>query len=169
MNKAEPATEKLVDSGVSQQRRMLVRASAAVVPAIMTLRSGAAAAATSLTCMDKLATEEPQLQSLQPDQWVRIPGKQVLHANKVYYCVADNSVAGWECFDQTGVPAPSLNPIIRKIDDGDSTDTNLLAYVDFSNNQYTYYPKATSAPAGFAQATGSCMTSVDPNFNNIFG
>ena len=42
------AGEVAVDTAVSAHRRKIIKASAAIVPAIMTIRSGAAAAVTSL-------------------------------------------------------------------------------------------------------------------------
>ena len=107
---------KSVKSGVSVQRRKLIKASAAVVPAIMTLRSGAAAAMTSsanrcLTNPDTrinttsdiggipavLGDEVPPLPL---DEWLRVtarPGMKLMYATgksnnyKPYYLIRDDN------------------------------------------------------------------------------
>ena len=81
-----PAGGEAVNKDISRQRRKIIKASAAVVPAIMTLRSGAAAAAGSLTgCVDRdkarAAGETVDTvlgdNSNDPahDEWARVPGK----------------------------------------------------------------------------------------------
>ena len=63
-------------TAVSTRRRRLIKASAAAVPAIMTLRSGAALALTSLDCRDRESARAFAADNLTytPDEWVRVPG-----------------------------------------------------------------------------------------------
>ena len=109
-------------SGISSQRRKLIKASAAAVPALMTLRSGAAAAvASSYQCLDREATVDNKIlgdnDSDQPDQWVRVeakPGKIVTYKNGINtinrYAIRKNppplnswdSIDGWDFYDSDG-------------------------------------------------------------------
>lgn len=115
------ANETTGSDTVSTQRRKLIRASAAVVPAIMTLRSGAAAAAAAASingCIQRdaeraaleLGPEDnvlgDSLDEAAHDQWVRIPGKAgrkliVSSGNSsitsVYYCIKNEDISrGWD-------------------------------------------------------------------------
>ncbi|MDB4409865.1 hypothetical protein N9235_03555 [Gammaproteobacteria bacterium] len=81
-----PAGGETVNKDISRHRRKIIKASAAVVPAIMTLRSGAAAAAGSLNgCIDR-DSERAAGESVDTvlgdnsndpahDEWARVPGK----------------------------------------------------------------------------------------------
>ena len=97
------------DRDVSKQRRRIIRASAAVVPAIMTLRSGAAAAMVS---SHQCFTHGPDANNVDPvlgdeegdpphDEWTRMdakPGYVVIGNNsKEYYALRKDSTAyPWE-------------------------------------------------------------------------
>ena len=74
---------------VSTRRRRLIKASAAAVPAIMTLRSGDALALTSLDCRDLTEVRYTAgLISHDPDAWVRIPGcpaRRLYYIDTIYY------------------------------------------------------------------------------------
>ncbi len=125
---------------ISERRRTLIRASAAAVPAIMTLRSGAAAAAGSFhACIardaeraaieigpeDLVFGDDPT--ETEHDQWVRIVGKcgrkvVSLHGastqQTTWYCLRNNNSAtdwddidGWDCYTETGLLLPNNSPI----------------------------------------------------------
>ena len=109
-----------VESTVSEHRRKIIKASAAVVPAIMTLRSGAAAAMTSSAnrCLNKDDTPinttsdvggiDPVLGDYEParplDEWLRVVSWSFFKcmyatgnsAEKPYFLIRkDNSSLGW--------------------------------------------------------------------------
>ena len=100
-----PAGGKTVNKDISRQRRKIIKASAAAVPAIMTLRSGAAAAMnSSYQCFNHgkddarvdLVINDPDPPH---DEWLRveaIPGYVVIGANnsKEYYGVK-NAKSSW--------------------------------------------------------------------------
>ena len=111
-------------SDLSSQRRKLIKASAAVVPAIMTLRSGAAAAMTSsanrcLTNPDTPINTTSEVGGIEPvlgdnevvpplDEWLRVtakPGMLIRYATgnsseKPYYLTRkDNTSFGWDNLD----------------------------------------------------------------------
>ena len=170
----------LAERDVSEQRRKLIRASAAAVPAIMTLRSGAAAAMTSINqCIDEDAaratqisenrlvwgdsTDEP-LSAL--DEWARVKGKKVTKGQSTYYCVQNMSGA-WECYDSEGKPPPGNSLQDGEIEAG--MDVYLLAYVDTASGGYTWYPQKVLAVNDQAASpiTGSCLTSVNPDVNIV--
>lgn len=59
---------------LSQRRRALLKGSAVAVPAILTLRSGSALAAGSLTCIDKIPNGDPPVAAVDKvdsDNWFR--------------------------------------------------------------------------------------------------
>ena len=115
---------------VSARRRKLIRASAAAVPAIMTLRSGSAAAVASLHgCIERDAAMAQLLEEkdnvygdgsdeLTHDQWARVVGKAgmkvtITHGNSDsatdYYCLKNTTstqnwedIEGWDCFHDNG-------------------------------------------------------------------
>ena len=76
-------------STVSTRRRRLIKASAAAVPTILTLRSGAAAAIASMDCRDvQAATVRAEEIAINKDAWVRIPGypaRRLYADGTVYY------------------------------------------------------------------------------------
>jgi len=113
--------EKPVESGVSVQRRKLIKASAAAIPVIMTLRSGAAAAMTSsanrcLTNPDTLIKTESDIGGIDYvlgdeypppplDEWLRVvakPGMKLMMPSgqsskyKPYYLIKDNTSSSWD-------------------------------------------------------------------------
>ena len=60
--------------GLSQRRREILKGSAVAIPAILTLRSGSALAAGSLTCQQKVPNGNPPVaavDSLNSDNWLR--------------------------------------------------------------------------------------------------
>jgi hypothetical protein len=59
------------DPGFATRRR-LVKGTALALPAIMTLRSGAALAATSMVCRESEALADPELKTASPDEWMRV-------------------------------------------------------------------------------------------------
>ncbi|MDH3980383.1 MAG: hypothetical protein OEU91_07735 [Gammaproteobacteria bacterium] len=124
----------MVNDTVSARRRRLIRASAAAVPVIMTLRSGAALAVTSLhACIERDAKRaavelgpEDQVFGDDPgetphDEWARVggkAGKKVTFTSgqsgnqSIWYCIrnADSTapwddIQGWDCYDESGVLA----------------------------------------------------------------
>lgn len=173
---ADESPEQAAESdAVSGQRRKLVKATAAAVPAIMTLRSGAAMAVTSMTTCPtenalQAALEQPPgempVPSLDPDDWVRVRGRKVTHGNDTYYCVETNRV--WECFDVNGIQV--ANPGIVAVATNPAAnyeEVDLLAYIRFDGvqTQYTHYPRvALVSDQAAGPMKGSCLCSVDPDF-----
>ena len=115
---------------VSARRRKLIRASAAAVPAIMTLRTGSAAAIASIHgCIERDAAEarvtlgpEDNVYGDDPseathDQWARVVGragcKVTISAGSsdnttVLYCIRNtvstpnwDDIEGWDCYDSS--------------------------------------------------------------------
>ena len=82
-------------TAVSTRRRRLIKASAAAVPAIMTLRSGAALALTSLDCRDRESARAFAADKLTyiPDEWVRVPG---IPGDRV--CIFNEATATTDCY-----------------------------------------------------------------------
>ena len=82
-------------TAVSTRRRRLIKASAAAVPAIMTLRSGAALALTSLDCRDRESARAFAADNLTyiPDEWVRVPG---IPGDRV--CIFNEATATTDCY-----------------------------------------------------------------------
>lgn len=173
-------TDNMVEKDVSEQRRKIIKASAAAVPAIMTLRSGAAAAMTSINlCIDEDAArgnllpenklvwgdsiDEP-LGAL--DEWARVKGKKVTKGQSTYYCVKNMSGA-WECYDSDGNPPPGSSLNDTEIEAG--MDVYLLAYVDTVSGGYTWYPQKILVVQDQAASpiTGSCLCSVNPDINLV--
>jgi hypothetical protein len=143
-----------VDRDVSEHRRKIIKASAAAVPAIMTLRSGAAAAMASTyncTARDNKAARnettapdfvlEARDGMLPHDTWVRVPGKRVEanppgsgNATTIVYCVETGSGGSpssptWQCFNEDGTDYQGNLPV-PAINDGD--DVALLAFLKFN-------------------------------------
>lgn len=182
-----------VENAVSEHRRKIIKASAAAIPAIMTLRSGAAAAmASTYNCTardNKLALNEELDYVLEAsdgilphDHWVRVPGKRV-EANPqgggstttIVYCVETGSGGSpssptWQCFNEDGSDyGGNLNA--QAIGRGD--DVALLAFLNFNDygndtgENALFYPIKTvqPAPPGYSPLTGSCLASIHPNLN----
>jgi hypothetical protein len=186
-------------SGTSSQRRKLIKASAAAIPAVMTLRSGAAAAVGSTygctTHDNTVAQEVGVAQVLDPDSsgglthdhWIRVPGKRV-EANPpgggsttvIVYCVETGSGGGssaptWNCYNEDGTPYME-NLAAEIIEKGDNVA--LLAYLEF--DQYgndlgspeLFYPVVQTvqpAPPGYSPLTYSCLSSIHPNLTLLGG
>lgn len=142
------AEERAARDIVSAQRRRLIRASAAAVPVIMTLRSGAAAATSLHDCIERDASRartelgpEDQVLGDDPgetalDEWVRVVGKAGRKVVKTsgntpttWYCIRnkDSSAAwddlnGWDCYDEDSKPV--------------NTSSNLKNYWQYATNFY---------------------------------
>ena len=183
------------DMSASLQRRKLIKASAAAIPAIMTLRSGAAAAMTSTyhcTARDNTFAREQGVdfvleavdQVLPHDNWLRITGKKVTKTHQgqtfTFYCVETGegtvpALGDWQCFNEadgseyTGPPPPiNSNDITR------GKTVALLAFLEFDEHgndtgaPVLYYPRilqVAPAPPGYSPLTGSCLSSIHPNLN----
>jgi hypothetical protein len=188
-----PTGEETVNKDISTHRRKIIKASAAAIPAIMTLRSGAAEAmASTYNCTtrdNKLAQEEittPEdyvleaIDDILPhDHWVRVPGKRVPTKDQsvdiIVYCVETGSGGStnsptWQCFNEDGTDyGGNLNE--NKINSGD--DVALLAFLNFNDygddtgENALFYPVKTvqPAPPGYSPLTGSCLASIHPNLN----
>jgi hypothetical protein len=171
-----PAGGETVNKDISRQRRKIIRASAAAIPAIMTLRSGAVAAmASTYDCtvrdnkaaMNETTAPDYILEAasdgmLPHDHWVRVPGKRV-EANPpgggndpvTVYCVETGSGGlpqspTWQCFYENGDDFDGSLPS-GTIDDGD--DVALLAFLNFNDygddtgENALFYPIKTVQPA----------------------
>jgi hypothetical protein len=123
-----PAGGETLNKDISRQRRKIIKASAAIVPAIMTIRSGAAAAMTSLNmCVerDKARAAGETVDTVlgdnsndpAHDEWARVPGKAGRKVTSqgtqdVYYgiCLTDLSFA---YYDSTGSPVDNTGELNR--------------------------------------------------------
>ena len=188
-----PSGAGAADDSVAQQRRKLIKATAAVVPAVMTLRSGAAAAMTSTyhcTARDNAAALEGVDYVLEApddvmphDTWLRVPGRRVSVTddnNQVYtcYCVdtgaGDPNLRGWQCFNEAdGLECTGTPPPISWNDIRTAQGVALLAFLDFdaggddTENPVLFYPikRVEPAPPGYSPITGSCLSSIHPNLD----
>jgi hypothetical protein len=180
---------------VSEHRRKIIKASAAVVPAIMTLRSGAAAAMASTynctardnkTALTEIGPDDYVLEGsleVNHDHWLRVMGKRVTMPGSnadIVYCTetgAGDDVDAWQCFDVDGIELTASNekPNLNQITRGD--DVSLLVFLNFdeygddTSEPALYYPiiqTVTPAPPGYSPLTGSCLASIHPNLN-LFG
>ena len=164
-------SERLTEiSGISSQRRKLIKASAAAVPALMTLRSGAAAAvASSYQCLDRGATVDNKIlgdEDSDPsnDQWVRVeakPGKIVTYTNGAntinLYCTRRISpptnswdlIDGWDFYDSNGDK-------IKNLPSGN-------AIINAWPNAITFYYVPTDEPPGFVCTSSSGSASGKTN------
>jgi len=178
----------VVDNKVSGKRRKFIKASAAVVPAIMTIRSGAAVAMTSINqCEERDAARAALLPESQyavgdPDEWVRMEAMSVVIGNNpsiTLYSVPDNGVVTqtladytvW--YDETGSTKEnkgSYKEYVEKVKQKDIDDTGkvvyLLCYVDAASGVYSWYPQqpVASLDVSASAITGSCLCSVNPDF-----
>ena len=168
------AAGDVMDSkGVSEHRRKLIKLSAAAVPAIMTLRSGAAVALASANlCLAadarKLADEPPALVLTKEDArdaWVRVWGVEVTledaAGNKTtYICVKKGSGGAWECWDTDGRPATvDISP--DQISKGKKV--SLLGYFDGVTGNFTFHPKNRYVSDQMASPISySCLCSLHP-------
>ena len=186
--------EVAVDRKVSEHRRKIIKASAAAVPAIMTLRSGAAAAmASTYNCTardNKAALNENTAPDYvlegnlagNHDQWLRVTGKKVTKieqpagTEKVIYCVRTgaggpgNPASDWQCFNEDGTEYTGITPG----DLDNAVDVSLLVYLHFdeygddTGEPALYYPiiqTVQQAPPGYSPLTGSCLASIHPNLD----
>jgi hypothetical protein len=152
------------------RRRQLIKASAAAVPAVMTLRSGAAAAMASTyhcTARDnKLAQTEfsetadfvLEGADLPHDHWVRVAGRRVTQGQATYYCTLTGNGTGldaWQCFAEDGTQLVQgdnwPNWLTENYINGNNgDDVALLAFLNFNAHgddipfddgaQIHYYP-----------------------------
>jgi hypothetical protein len=184
--------EVVVDRDVSKHRRKIIKASAAVVPAIMTLRSGAAAAvASTYSCtyrnnkdaLTEIGPDDYVLEGsleVNHDHWLRVMGKKVTKnvqgTQKVIYCTetgpggVGNPAAAWQCFNEDGTVYDGIN----QGDINNAEDVSLLVFLKFdeygndTGEPALYYPiiqTVQPAPPGYSPLTGSCLASIHPNLN----
>lgn len=182
------AVEVAVDKQVFEHRRKIIKASAAVVPAIMTIRSGAAVAMTSINqCEERDAARaallpESQYAVGEPDDWVRMEAMSVVIGNNpsiTLYSVPDNGVVTrlladytvW--YDETGSTKEnkgSYKEYVEIVKQKDIDNTGkvvyLLCYVDAASGVYSWYPQqpVTSMDVSASAITASCLCSVNPDF-----
>ncbi|MDX2457484.1 MAG: hypothetical protein QNL87_08260 [Gammaproteobacteria bacterium] len=180
-----------LDQAVSEHRRKIIRASAAIVPAIMTIRSGAAVAMASINqCEERAAASAALLPESDnvvgdPDEWVRMEAweiKVVVNDPKdpptTLYGVPDNGVVPsllssysvW--YDEDGNTRESKNPykeyidVVKKKEFDAGKVVYLLCYVDAASGSYNWYPQRPVATLDKAASpiNGSCLCSVNPDF-----
>ena len=188
-----PTRDKDEGSAV-EHRRKIIKASAAAIPAIMTLRSGAAAAMASTyqcTARDNrvaLAEIGPDDYVLEGtleanhDHWLRVMGKKVTKtvpgsggATEIIYCTetgpgGGNPALDWQCFYEDG----TVYDGITQGDINNAEDVSLLVFLNFDENgndtgeAALYYPiiqTVQPAPPGYSPLTGSCLASIHPNLD----
>ena len=123
---------------VSSRRRQLIKASAAAVPAIMTLRSGAAAATSLHGCIerdanrfalhpgdaDQVLGDDPNETAL--DEWVRVEGRAGMRINATvngtdgeYDCIVLDSSLAYYDSNGTQITNPGQ---INQIENGDAVN-----------------------------------------------
>jgi len=179
-------------SEISSQRRKLIKASAAAIPAVMTLRSGAASAMSAYGCTthdNTLARNEPAAQVLDPDingalthdHWIRVPGLRVPipgGGGSVAYCI--NIQGTYTCYDENGQPytGSGNSSWNDNFIENHGDNVALLAYLNFDANgddtgeQELFYPliqTVTPAPPGYSPLTYSCLSSIHPAFEPLGG
>ena len=178
--------EVAVDKEVSEHRRKIIKASAAAVPAIMTLRSGAAAAMASTyhctardmrAAMDEITAPDNVLEA-NNDHWLRLLGQRVTmpgNNSDIVYCTetgAGDRLDAWQCFyvDGNELILNNAKPNLQQITEGDPVA--LLVYLKFdesgddTGDAALYYPiiqTVREAPVGYSPLTGSCLASIHPN------
>jgi hypothetical protein len=183
--------EVAVDREVSEHRRKIIKASAAIVPAIMTIRSGAAVAMTSINqCEARDAASAALLPESKgvtgdPDEWVRMEAleiKVVVNDPKdppiILYGVPDNGVVPGSLndytvwYDEDGNTRESRMPykeyvdVVKKKEFEAGKVVFLLCYVDAASGHYSWYPQKPVAimDVSASAITASCMCSVNPDF-----
>ena len=183
-----PQTGNVAEKDVSEHRRKIIKASAAVVPAIMTIRSGAAVAMTSINqCEERDAARAALLPESEyavgdPDEWVRMEAMSVVIGNNpsiTLYSVPDNGVVTklladyTEWYDETGSTKEikgsnkEYSEIVKQKDiDNTGKVVYLLCYVDATTGVYNWYPQKPvyAQDQGTSAITGSCLCSVNPDF-----
>ena len=158
------------DKGVSEHRRKLIKLSAAAVPAVMTIRSGAAVALASANlCLAadarKLADEPPALVLTREDardSWVRVWCVEVTledaAGNSMTYICKETAPGVWECWDTDGRPA-TVDISREEINRGKKV--SVLGY--FDNGRFTFYPKNRYVSDQMASPISySCLCSLHP-------
>ena len=185
------ASDIAPDKTVSEHRRKIIKASAAVVPAIMTIRSGAAVAMTSLNqCEERDAANAALLPESQyvvgdPDEWVRMEAWEVKvvvdNPNDppvVVYGVPDNGVVPsqlsnydvWYDLDghtkSSRAPYKEYTDVVKQKEFDAGKRVYLLCYVDAASGSYNWYPQTpvASLDVSASPITGSCLCSVNPDF-----
>lgn len=179
--------EVALDKKVSEHRRKIIKASAAVVPAIMTIRSGAAAAMTSINhCEERDAARAALLPKSEyvvdaKDEWVRMEALCVEVGNNpsiTIYGVPDNGVVPgsrtnytvW--YDEYGAttsstpPIKDYNELVKKKEFDAGKVCYLLCSVDATSGVFTWYPQqpVTILDQSASAITASCLCSVNPDF-----
>ena len=179
--------EVAVDKKVSEHRRKIIKASAAVVPAIMTIRSGAAVAMTSVNlCEEKDAARAALLPESDyvvyaRDEWVRMEALCVEVGKKpsiTLYGVPDNGVVPGSLanytvwYDEYGATTSSTPPIkdyvelVKQKEFDAGKVCYLLCSVDATSGVFTWYPQqpVTIMDQSASAITASCLCSVNPDF-----
>jgi len=186
-----PQTGNLAEKDVSEHRRKIIKASAAVVPAIMTIRSGAALAMTSINqceARDSAAAAllpDSEMVVSEPDQWVRMEVweiKMVVNDPKapptILYGIPDNGVVPstledytvW--YDENGRTRSSVNPykeyvdVVKKKEFEAGKAVFCMCYVDAASGSFSVHPQQSIAIRDVAASpiTASCLVSVNPDF-----
>jgi hypothetical protein len=178
-----PAGGETVNKDISRQRRKIIKASAVAVPTIVTLCSGAAAAATSaLGCIDRDKKALPAEKIVvEQDTWVRkmatsktniqITTKTNQSGNPTAwgpsgnYLIVDGNYYLDDASSYTLVN-PDGEKVYEKTSDT-GTPVYVLCYIQFDESgnivSRTYYPD--QAGDSEFQVTTSCLCSVNPNYN----
>ena len=191
VNGQPQAGEVTVDKTVSEHRRKIIKASAAIVPAIMTIRSGAAAAMTSVNqCEARDAAAAALLPEsmnvvAEPDEWVRMEAweiKMVINDPKdpptLLYGIPDNGVVPstlehysvW--YDEYGNTRSAISPykdfvdVVKKKEFEAGKAVFCMCYVNAADGSFSVYPQRPVATLDIAASpiTASCMCSVNPDF-----
>jgi len=179
-----PADRETLNKDISRQRRKIIKASAAVVPAIVTIRSGAAVAAmTSLhACVERDAARIPSAAMVKdaPDEWVRVAGLQIKSQGRDLFGVptdgfdslTDNGTTDdyTDWYDRNGSmyknnnsQQPYVDHVSNKEIAEDGVRVWLLVHVDIDpennqNNEFFMYPKDATLMSDQMSMDGSQIT-----------
>lgn len=169
------AEERAAKDTISAQRRRLIQASAAAVPAIVTLHSSVAAATSALGCVEKDAKAAPAEELvLTQDTWVRKIGTlkykiKISLDNNAWGSNADYLIVDGKYYEYNGTSYELFNVngetvYEKKLTTG--TTVYVLCYIEFGADgtvlDIKYYPDTSG---NGAQVTTSCLCSVNPAYN----
>jgi len=191
VNKESQAGELAADKADFERRRKIIKASAAVVPAILTIRSGAAAAMTSINqCEERDAAAAallPEDMSVvtEADEWVRMEAWEVKvylrgtnNPATVLYGVPESGVIPsllgdyqvW--YDEDGNTRANISPykdyvdVVKQKEFDAGQSVFLMCYVDASAGLFNWYPQTpvVNMDQSASPITASCLCSVNPDF-----
>ena len=169
-NLNQEAKTKISTEGLSEKRRSFLKGSAVTIPAILTLHSGSALAASSLSCIannhNTPPNPVPDTETAALDKWGRAPSQSVTLSNNVTLFQWPLTTGNWydATKDTNSTPyyqqGASLNWKLNNSGSdipANGTITPSFVLVEFDNSGAIIGYGATSP---FAGASNSCLTSL---------